>query len=207
VRHEEDGDLHVLVDLDASSRRLIANGRSETGALTVEFMPRDGGHLPEPSPGARIALTGAWVFDSQHDWNELHPVWTSRVSGGKHALERPPVRRQPARRRLERSERHMPHPEREQLRRLRVGTQATTASATKQSTRGDHTELELHQRPRDVLDILVPRRGAELLRGAQIHGEPSRRGRRRPGLREPALTSNGEHVARRDPMPTPVEAD
>jgi hypothetical protein len=82
VRHEEDGDLHVLVDLDPSSARLIANGRSETGALTVEFMPRDGGHLPEPVAGSRIALTGAWVFDAQHGWNELHPIWTVRLSGG-----------------------------------------------------------------------------------------------------------------------------
>lgn len=82
VRHEEDGDLHVLVDLDPASRRLIAGGRSEEGALTVEFMPRDGGHLPEPRTGSQITLTGAWVFDSQHGWNELHPVWTVRLGGG-----------------------------------------------------------------------------------------------------------------------------
>jgi len=39
---------------------------TRAGALTVEFMPRDGGHLPEPSAGDRIALTGVGVFDIQH---------------------------------------------------------------------------------------------------------------------------------------------
>jgi hypothetical protein len=84
VRHEEDGDLHIDVALDASYRTLLdaANGTAQHGDLVVEFMARDGGHLPEPHVGGRISLVGAWVDDTQHGWNELHPVWAVSLNGG-----------------------------------------------------------------------------------------------------------------------------
>jgi hypothetical protein len=44
-------------------------------------MPRDGGHLPAPTVGEHIGLTGAWVLDTNHGWNELHPVWTENLAG------------------------------------------------------------------------------------------------------------------------------
>jgi hypothetical protein len=28
-------------------------------------------------------LTGAWVDDTQHAWNELHPVWAVSLNGGR----------------------------------------------------------------------------------------------------------------------------
>src|SRR5205807_3689587 len=52
--------------------------------LVVEFMPRDGGHLPAPTVGEHISLTGAWVLDANHGWNELHPVWSETLGGITH---------------------------------------------------------------------------------------------------------------------------
>jgi hypothetical protein len=85
VRHEPDGDLHIDVLLDAAYRGLLApaNYSKQHGDLVVEFMARDGGHLPEPRVGDRISLTGAWVDDTQHSWNELHPVWAVSLNGGR----------------------------------------------------------------------------------------------------------------------------
>src|SRR5947209_1635510 len=84
VRHETDGDLHVDVMLDGSSTDLLndVNRSKQAGQLVVEFMARDGGHLPGPSVGDRITLTGAWVNDADHGWNELHPVWSVQLNGG-----------------------------------------------------------------------------------------------------------------------------
>jgi hypothetical protein len=31
--------------------------------------------------GDHISLTGAWVLDADHGWNELHPVWSETLSG------------------------------------------------------------------------------------------------------------------------------
>jgi hypothetical protein len=59
------------------------NDPKQHGDLVVEFMPRDGGHLPRPAKGDRLTLVGAWVTDLEHGcssctaegWNELHPIW------------------------------------------------------------------------------------------------------------------------------------
>jgi hypothetical protein len=80
VRHEEDGDLHIDLDTGGGLTNPV-NGSEQGGNLVVEFMPRDGGHLPAPTVGERIGLTGAWVLDADHGWNELHPVWSETVSG------------------------------------------------------------------------------------------------------------------------------
>ena len=36
--------------------------------------------LPAPTVGDRVSLIGTWVDDTQHDWNELHPVWAVRTN-------------------------------------------------------------------------------------------------------------------------------
>jgi hypothetical protein len=83
VRHEEDGDLHVIVRLDSAYRRLLdsTNYSQQQGGLVVELMARDGGHLPAPTTGARIAIVGAWVSDSVHGWREIHPVFAEILDG------------------------------------------------------------------------------------------------------------------------------
>jgi hypothetical protein len=85
VRREEDGDRHFDVALDRRHRKVLLPGNfgQKRGALVVEFMARDGGHLPAPAVGDRVDLVGALVNDAQHNWAELHPVWAVRINGGR----------------------------------------------------------------------------------------------------------------------------
>jgi hypothetical protein len=94
---EDDGDLHFDVRLDHPDRMLMANNRSQQdGGLVVEFMPRDHGHLPAPSPGDRVSLVGAYVDDTEHAWSELHPVWAVSINGGAVARSGPQFGGSPA---------------------------------------------------------------------------------------------------------------
>ena len=72
--------MHMTLAVDAPYRYLL-NDANE-GLLVVELMPRDGDHLPAPEVGARVVLTGAWVLDTDHGWNEIHPVWAESIDGG-----------------------------------------------------------------------------------------------------------------------------
>lgn len=83
LSHEVDGDLHVALDTGGALTNHV-NASDEDGNLVVELMPRDGGHLPAPSVGERITVTGAWVLDANHGWNELHPVWSETLAGITH---------------------------------------------------------------------------------------------------------------------------
>ncbi len=84
VRDEEDGDIHILVQLDPQYRDMLmpSNHSEQNGDLVVEFMPRDYGHLPRPSIGDRLVLVGAYVDDTEHSWAELHPVWAVSINDG-----------------------------------------------------------------------------------------------------------------------------
>ena len=84
VRHEQDGDVHLDVATDAPYAFLLnsVNRSAQGDALVVEFMARDGGHLPLPSVGDHLTMTGVWVNDADHGWNELHPVWSEQIAGG-----------------------------------------------------------------------------------------------------------------------------
>jgi hypothetical protein len=85
ISGEEDGDLHFDIRLDAPYQgMLMGNNSSEQhGALVAELMPRDHGHLPAPSFGDRVSVTGAYVDDTEHEWAELHPVWALSINGGR----------------------------------------------------------------------------------------------------------------------------
>jgi hypothetical protein len=80
ISHEQDGDLHIGVDSGGAVTNAV-NRSKLRGDLLVEFMPRDGGHLPAPSIGDHVSLTGAWVLDTNHRWDELHPVWSEALVG------------------------------------------------------------------------------------------------------------------------------
>lgn len=84
LREEEDGDVHIGVDLDGPYRSMLMsnNFSQQDGNLVVELMPRDYGHITEPSIGDRVTIAGAYVDDTQHAWAEIHPVWALSVSGG-----------------------------------------------------------------------------------------------------------------------------
>ncbi len=98
IRHEQDGDLHIDVKLDRPYAHLVntVNRSEQHGALVVEFMARDGGHLPAPQVGDRISLLGAHVEDTQHGWLELHPVFAVRLNGGATTVSGPQFGGSPA---------------------------------------------------------------------------------------------------------------
>ncbi len=78
TRYEEDGDYHVDVAPAAGFGRFLDqdNELYQHGSLVTEIMP--GQSLPVPSVGERVAVLGTWVYDSDHGWNEIHPIWAIR---------------------------------------------------------------------------------------------------------------------------------
>ncbi len=94
VRHESDGDFHILIAVDAPYRHLLtpANQGEELGDLVVEpicvhtvtqadaiaICASDPDPLrpPFPSVGERVWMEGRYVFDLDHGgWAELHPLY------------------------------------------------------------------------------------------------------------------------------------
>jgi hypothetical protein len=93
VRPEDDGDSHVYLALDAPSASAL-----KLTALLGEIVPADkpgctpgqpprppegtynygictGADEADPAVGSHVIITGPYVFDQNHDWNEIHPVW------------------------------------------------------------------------------------------------------------------------------------
>lgn len=87
-RHESDGDYHLYVIPDRGMERFLDDRSRGYGDLIVELLP--GQPLPLPQPGRRVAFFGTWAYDTQHDWNEIHPVWAERI-GGRLRVAAPPV--------------------------------------------------------------------------------------------------------------------
>jgi hypothetical protein len=110
VRYEDDGDIHVDLNLPASEAYLLnaANRAYQYGQLVTEIVPADqpgctpgqppragygsydfgvctGADIRTPAVGARITVTGPYVLDQDHGWMEIHPVWHIAV------LSSPPV--------------------------------------------------------------------------------------------------------------------
>jgi hypothetical protein len=78
LRVEADGDFHANILLDRGQESLV-NARNLTiqkGALVIEVIPADQSNVPPPQIGSRVSITGAWVLDRDHGWQELHPVWS-----------------------------------------------------------------------------------------------------------------------------------
>ncbi len=78
VRAEDDGDEHVLVVPDRGFARFLDhdNYTEQGGALVTEIVR--GQHLPVPSVGEHVEVLGTWALDTDHGWNEIHPIWTIR---------------------------------------------------------------------------------------------------------------------------------
>jgi hypothetical protein len=91
IRREADGDLHVLVHLDAGQALTNeVNDQDQHGGLVVEpvcvhpptqtdakpscegFVDHSG--MTGIRVGDHVAVLGAWVLDHEHGWNEIHPV-------------------------------------------------------------------------------------------------------------------------------------
>jgi hypothetical protein len=70
VKFEEyDGDVHFDLRTDAGEQ------------LVVEVVPQDRAVVPIPDTGARVAVVGPLVWDTTHDWAEIHPAWW--ISSGR----------------------------------------------------------------------------------------------------------------------------
>jgi hypothetical protein len=79
LRPEADGDHHLYVIPGRGMERFLDAKSREYGDLVVELLP--GQRLPLPAPGRRVTFVGTWVHDTQHGWNEIHPVWAETVAG------------------------------------------------------------------------------------------------------------------------------
>ena len=89
-RRESDGDVHIRLRLDPHFQLLLneRNISRQHGDLVlepvcqvrvrqadaVELCSRYTGPYFEPQVGQRYLVWGAYVYDADHGWNELHPV-------------------------------------------------------------------------------------------------------------------------------------
>jgi hypothetical protein len=94
---EPDGDYHVWINVDEQYRRLLNTENHFQGrpALLAEITPDcplntnppnassaaqcPKSEIPVPKQSERIAIDGPWVLDTNHGWNEIHPVDTLKV--------------------------------------------------------------------------------------------------------------------------------
>ncbi|MHB8513684.1 MAG: hypothetical protein ACYDCC_16145 [Actinomycetota bacterium] len=104
VRHEDDGDYHIDLDVDAQYKHLLnsKNVSDQHGYLVTEIVPADeegcpnsmpaprlgydygtctGARLVAPWIGDYISVTGPYVLDQTHGWTEIHPLWTWTLLG------------------------------------------------------------------------------------------------------------------------------
>ncbi len=90
VTHEADGDYHIRFHLDQEYVSLLneKNISDQHGDLVLESICQgkvsqadavdscnqyDGPHI-RPEVGQRYLVWGSYVHDSDHGWNELHPI-------------------------------------------------------------------------------------------------------------------------------------
>ena len=86
VSSELDGDYHILVALPDSSKYLLndENTSYQNGYLVTEIVKahktilnifsKTDNKLPIPQAGDSVIITGPWVLDRIHGWNEIHPI-------------------------------------------------------------------------------------------------------------------------------------
>ena len=90
VAHEDDGDYHLWFTPDAGYEYLLNSENHFQGrpAMLGEVTPDCPGNpsdaraaagcpnspLPIPVIGDHVAMDGPWVFDTNHGWQEIHPV-------------------------------------------------------------------------------------------------------------------------------------
>ena len=91
---QADGDGHYYMRVDKQYKGLLnkANWATYRGTLILEIVPADqpgcikghkvkdgictGAHLAKITIGRHVTVTGPYVWDSYHGWNEIHPVWS-----------------------------------------------------------------------------------------------------------------------------------
>ncbi len=76
VHKHRDGDFHVDIRPDPGYERFLSSKAERPHTLVTEIIPSH--PLPIPHVGEHVRVTGTWVLDTIHGWNEIHPVWTIR---------------------------------------------------------------------------------------------------------------------------------
>ena len=95
IKPEEDGDLHIQLRLDAGQDNLLndKNYSVQHGNLTREPICVDRvsqsdaigpcsdyiNSVKIPKVGEHVKVTGSYVNDKEHGWNEIHPVTAIEV--------------------------------------------------------------------------------------------------------------------------------
>lgn len=80
VTLQYDGDWRIDVLPDAQYTKLLSAGNVnyEEGMLVLELIPQDQSNITIPSVGRHIAFVGPLVYDTENQWNAIHPVWSIR---------------------------------------------------------------------------------------------------------------------------------
>ncbi|HZY93965.1 MAG TPA: hypothetical protein VFE98_03780 [Candidatus Bathyarchaeia archaeon] len=91
---ERDGDYHIWLNLDAAYHDLNNDPSIHGGDLVVEIICVGSvsqpdaitscqgytNHITIPGSGQHITVSGPYVYDTAHDWYEVHPVYSLVVS-------------------------------------------------------------------------------------------------------------------------------
>jgi hypothetical protein len=107
-KREKDGDWHIRLTLDAGQENLLneKNISEQKGCLVIEVICAcevtqsdaigscEGflNNVRVPEGGEHISVTGSYVFDSQHGWNEIHPITEIVVLGTTTEIKTVPVK-------------------------------------------------------------------------------------------------------------------
>lgn len=93
--HEQDGDRHLWIAPDPDYERFLnpANVYHGRKALVAEIVPAcitepadeaaaarcPRSTLSPPPSGSHVEITGPWVLDTHHGWDEIHPVASIKI--------------------------------------------------------------------------------------------------------------------------------
>ena len=104
----DDGDIHLQLRLTGNSNLLNSKNLTEqNGCLVLEIIcakkvtqadaigPCSGyyNNVPVPGIGDNISVTGSYVLDTNHGWNEIHPVSSLTIisKGDPNAYDKNPI--------------------------------------------------------------------------------------------------------------------
>ena len=103
--NEADGDIHIRVTVDPAYSYMInsSNVSGQHGDLVCEplcthtvtqsdAIASCAGYTNTvyiPNVGEHVAVTGSYVTDNNHGWNEIHPVTSITIVGAKHSTTNP----------------------------------------------------------------------------------------------------------------------